>query len=56
MEEEKKRIEEYINQLLNDFNEKYKVEVCRIKVDYWRWQMMSGGDENKSASVELDIL
>lgn len=56
MEEEKKRIEEQINQLLNDFNEKYKVEVCHIKVDYWRWQLMSGAGESKRASVELDIL
>lgn len=55
MEEEKKRIEEQINQLLNDFNEKYKVEICQIKVDYWRWQLMSGGGESKSASVELEI-
>lgn len=54
MEEEKKRVEEQINRLLNDFNEKYKTEVSKIDIDYWRYQSASGS-EFKSASVKLEI-
>lgn len=53
MEEEKRRIEGQINRLLNDFNEKYKVEVFQVDVDYCRY--LTSGPEFKRVSVKLKI-
>lgn len=55
MEEDKKKIEEQINSLLNKFNEKHKVEVGTIDVGYYRFGLIGEENKHKYANVKLRI-
>lgn len=56
MEEEKKKIEEQISKLINEFNERYRVEVCSIGLKYWRWKMYSETEGSKSVTIDLNVI
>lgn len=55
MEEDKKKIEERTNSLLDEFNEKHKVEVGAIDVDYYRFGLIGEENKHKYANVKLRI-
>lgn len=53
MEEDRKKAEDQIARIVNEFNQRHNVEVNAVGLDYWRYESLSGGFTCKYASVKL---